>query len=821
MISLDTLLQDARYAIRSLARSPAFTLTAALTLALGIGANTAVFSLVDAVVLRPLPYAHPERLFLLAEQRAQGERRLASYPTFEDYRAQSSAWRLGFALGQPTRLRAEAGTERRLVARVSRGYLDVLGVRPLLGRGFLPEEEQPGGARVVVLTHRLWRERFGGDPGVLGRTLRFGEGPATVVGVLPHGIGYPTWAELYAPLASAPLTPALERRDVHVDSRVVARLQAGTSLDRARAELQRIGGALAAEHPRENAGWAPVTIPLSDDVTGAARPQLLVLLGAVGLVLLIACVNVANLCLARATSRRRELAVRVALGAGRLRLARQLAAEAGAVALLGGILGLAAAAWGVDLLVRLGRGAELSAAAADLLPRLDEVAVNGRVLSFTAAVSLLTGLLAGVAPGLHAAAGAPAAALQEGARGGEGRRAGRVRATLVIAEVALAAALLVGAGLMIDSFRNLGRVDPGFRPEGLLAVRVLPPSPAFDDPASDVLSLYRELVDAVAPLPGVQAVALVNNLPMSGTSMFSPVEIEGRETPEPRESVGLRAVSEGYFETMGIPVLRGRSLRAADMSRSGVAAVVVSQALADRYWPDGEALGRRLTLFRASAGRSDFGEPVSGEVVGVAQNVQHLSLDQAPEPVAYLPYTMSPWATTYLVVRGDRPEALLSSVRRELLRAEPDATLVEAGSVAAKLSSTLAPRSFMTATVAAFAAAALLLAAIGLYGVLAYLVGRRTREIGIRMALGARAADVLRHVVGHAMALVGLGLGAGALLALFLARSLRGLLFGIEPADPATFAAVAALLAGVGLLASGLPAWRAARVDPSTALRSE
>jgi putative ABC transport system permease protein len=810
-------MNELRYALRSLRRSPSFALAAVVALGLGIGATTAVFSVVDGVLLRPLGYAEPDRLVVVyARHPQQGDFYSPSYPDFRDWRGQAGDVFDGMAFlrSESLLLRGTDGAQRLNGAHVSEGFFAVLGTRPLLGRAFLPEEERPGGPRVLVLKYATWQGRFGGDPTVVGRTLDFGEGAYTVIGVMPRDFTYPAWGDVYAPLAAIPQArEVLEQRDFRVDNRVIARLRPGVSEAQGTARLEALSRRLAAAYPAENADWNAMVVGVREEMVSGVRPALLVLFGAVTLVLLVACADVANLLLVRATARSRELMVRAALGASRWRVARLLLAEALLLAVAGGALGLVLAGWGIDL---------LKAAAPANLPRLDDVGMNAGVLAFTVATALLTALVFGVAPALHAARLDLAAGMREGTRGaGTGARRQRLRSGLVVAQVALALVLLVGAGLLLRSFAGLRRVDPGFDPERLLTLRVEPPAARYDTPEK-LVALYRAIEDAVAALPAVERVGFVNHLPVTGTSVVSPMQVEGRAPESAAQDVVLfRVADERYFAALGQQVVKGRGLTAADMAPSATA-VVVNEATARQYWPNEEPLGRRITLFKQAPGRVDFGQPVRGEVVGVVRDVIFRRPGEPAVPEAYVPLPVNPWRSAFLTVRTrGSPEAVVGPVRRAVVAVDADIPVAAITPVAELLADRLAEQRFSVTLLAAFAGSALLLAAIGVYGVMSYAVAQREREIGVRTALGAQRADVLRLILGDGARLALAGVLLGTALAGAATRLLASMVYGVGVRDATTFAGGAALLGAVALLASYVPARRAARVDPSIALRAE
>jgi putative ABC transport system permease protein len=817
---MDTLLADLRYAVRTLRKSPGFATAAILTLALAVGSNTAVFSVVNGVLLRPLPFAEQDRLFMLAEQSRQGAFRPPSYPTFLDWRAQSSAFAdVAYVRGGGQRLAGPDGVQSLVASAVSTGFFATLGERPLFGRLFTPDEERAG-AHVAVLSYALWQARFGGDPHILGKTLSLTAGVFTVVGVLPHDMAYPPWAseQLYMPIATVAATDrALTQRGFHADCRIIGRLKRGVTREQAKTDLDGVAQREAAAYPEFNADWTSVALfPLRDEILFNTTPQLLVLVVAVGLVLTIGCVNVANLTLARASARRRELAIRAALGAGRGRVVKQLLTESVVLACWGGALGVVAAYAAIALLKR---------AAPTVLPRLDTVQVDGWVLAFALGVTIVTAVATGLLPALRAARPDLTDSLKEGTAGaGTGHRRQRLRAALVISEIALAVILVVGAGLLIRSLWQLRAVNPGFEPEGLVTFFISPPPLRAQDPAS-LAALYTQVQDAARALPGVTSVALTNFPPLSGGGLPSPVEIPGR-APDPLHDprVWFMTVSPGYFRTMRIPVRAGREFTEADLAPG--AAVLVSEAFARAFWAGLDPIGRQVTLHKAVQGRPDFGASMPGTVVGVVGDVRHFGLDTPPEPQVYVPFTRNVWGHMSLVVRTSVPPAtLLATLGRTVRQVDPEIPMTLSGgrSAAGPLDITggLESRQLDTWLLGSFAASALVLAGIGIYGLLAYSVGQRRREIGIRLALGASRGDVVSQVVGDGIRLAGVGIGLGVVIALVVTRLLAALLFGVPASDPPTFVSVVALLTLVSLFASYLPARRAAQLDPLTALRSE
>ncbi len=824
---MNALLQDLRYGARRLARSPGFTAVAALTLALGIGANTAIFSVVDAVLLRPMPYGDPERLVLVWDrmERSAIERAPVSAPDLADFRRLAKGF-AGFAATNnvsEVALTGDGPPEQIKVANVTGNFFDVLGVAPRLGRGFEPADDAPippeafSGlpeafpSTAMLLTDGLWRRRFGGDPAVVGKAVWLNGQPMTVVGVLPPGYellmppdaGMPTDVDAYSPLridlASGP-------RD-NQWLRVIARLAPGTTLAAAQAEMDSI----AARHREEHAFHANMGIdvevrPMRGDVVHHVRPALVALLGAVGFVLLIACANVANLLLARSAVRRREMAVRAALGAGRGRLFRQVLSEGVLLAVPAALLGLGLAWIGVRLLLAL-RPPDL--------PRLDEVGLDPRVLAFTLAAAVAAALLATLAPALSASLERPGSALAE--RGGDGLGGGgrlRLRGVLVVTEVALSLVLLIGAGLMLRSFLELARVRPGFDPAGALTYKLSLPFPDYPNPEART-RFFQKLEERMAAEPGVEAVGAVFPMPLGGRFWTGPY---GRAAdPEERwneQEADFRVITPGYFDALGIRLLAGRALAAGDLDERRAVAVI-DAGLAARLWPDGGAVGERL-------GIDLFGEKVLLEVVGMVEPVRHAGITEPPRETIYLPLHFMPWSPMTVAVRtAADPETLAGPVRAGVRALDPGLPVYALRPLSAYVREALAATRFTLVLAAVFAGLALALAAIGLAGVLAYAVRRRRHEIGVRVALGARPGDVVRLVVGRGLLLVALGIVLGLAAALALSRSLAGLLYGVTATDPATYAALAGLLAAVAVAASWVPAQRAARIDPVTALRAE
>jgi predicted permease len=820
---MNGMLQDLRWAVRALAKSPGFTLAAVATLALGIGANTAIFSLVDGILLRPLEFREPERLVAVwgRFRSPDLDTNPLSVPELEDLRRQAGGTLESITGFSPTsaNLTGVDQPERIQAMVVTTNFFDVLGASPARGRTFAAEDDAGGIGTAAVITDGLWRRRFGGAPDVIGRNMRLDDDDFTVIGVMPRGFGQPgdtgpSPVEIWVPSNFRIPQLPFEQRSARFVA-VIARLAPGVSRSQAQARLAGIADRVRLQNPDQyapRAGWSLRLLPLFDQVVGNVRPALFVLLGAVGLVLLIGCANVANLSLARSAEREREIAVRAALGAGRLRVVRLLLTESLVLALLGGGLGVLLAVWGSDLLVSL---------TATNLPRVGEIGIDLRVLAFTLALTVLTGIAFGLIPALQMSRGDLQPALKDATRGATaGRARGRTRAFLVVAEIALALVLLVGAGLLLESFRRLLAVDPGFEPEGLLTAQVslpVPNQPERGKYYSDEMqrTFYRQVLAELSASPGVRAAGLSSNLPLSGGSNLGAFRIEGRPVPpgEPPPLAEFRAVSPGYFRLMEIPVLAGRELDEKDRSDAPFVAVV-NRALARRFWPGEDPVGRRIRIGPDGA--------VELTIVGVVGDVRQLRLESEPEPELYFPYEQAPSGTLTLVVRADRsPENLAPTMRAAVRAVEREQPVYNVLTMRQLLGRAVAPRRISMLLLNAFAVLALGLAAVGIYGVMAYGVAQRRREIGVRMALGAHRADVLRLVVGQGMALALAGVGVGLVAAFGLTRVLASLLYGVSRTDPRVFFGLSALLVAVALVACWLPARRASGLDPLAALRTE
>jgi putative ABC transport system permease protein len=803
----DEMFQDLRYGVRMLLKHPGFTFIAVLTLGLGIGANTAIFSIVNAVLLRPFPYQAPERLVILRERGSGGGAGFSpSYPNFADWRAQNTVCSSMAAVRQNESFNLTGtGEPERLQGRlVSAEFLSTLGIEPLLGRDFLAEEDRPGATPAAILSYGLWQRRFGEDPGIIGKQLTLNNQSFTVVGITPANFQFWAEADVTVPIGLSAGRFRLRGADPGAD--VVARLKPNVSQEQAETELNMIAARLEQQYPESNKGRRVRVTPLHERFVGDVRQPLLILLAAVGLVLLIACANVANLLLVRASARQKEMAMRMALGAGRWRIIRQLLTESVLLAALGAAFGILLAHWGTSL---------IAGHLPDGIPRLQEAEVDAPALVFTLAVSLLTGLLFGLAPALQASRPNLTQWLKEGDRGSSGRRQ-RLRSLLVVGEVALTLTLLVGAGLLIQSFRRVLQVDPGFNTQNLLAMQLSVNNPD----GQQVANFFEQLQQNVRNLPGVKSVAVSDGIPFGGAN-YPAFIIEGRPDSERKRS-GLRyAVSPDYFQTMGIELIKGRVFTAQD-TRDSQRVVVINEVLAQRYFPNEDPLGKRLKHGPASP---------SLEIVGVVRHVEHYNLDgqQSVQPQFYINFDQTPLQALPSSVRfinlltradGD-PVRLASAVRGQIAALNKDQAVFNVRTMEQIVAQSVAPRRFSMLLLTVFAVVALALASIGIYGMMSYAVAQRTREIGVRMALGAQSGNVLRLVIGQGMKLVLAGVALGLVASVALTQTIKNLLFGVSATDPATFAAIALLLIAVALLACWIPARRATKVDPQVALRCE
>ncbi|MCY1021023.1 ABC transporter permease [Pyxidicoccus sp. MSG2] len=816
-------IQELRHAARMLARHPGFTAVALFTLALGIAANTAIFSVADAVLFSPLPYATPDRLVMVWGMSPNRDRQTVSPANFLDWRAQTESFEGMAAFSHvPFNLAGDGTPEVVRGASVSANFFQVLGTPAALGTTFLASAEGAGAPNTVVLGHGLWKRRFGGDPRVLGRMLRLNDVSYEVVGVMPERFEWPTVVPTHVSAADAPqlFVPAVHRdipqlgTDTTQDTsawrdgnylRVVGRLKPGVTLEGASRELDTIAARLAQEYPESNARSGIGLVPLREQLVGNVRSALWVLLAAVGLVLVIACANVANLFLARASARRQELTVRLALGARRSQLVRQLLTESVLLALAAGALGLLLALWGMDALLAL---------VPPELPRLGAVGLDGRVLAFTLLTSLATGVLFGLVPALQASRPDLNGVLRQGGGGRFSGAGQRSRGALVVGEVALAVVLLISAGLLLRSLWSMQAVELGFRADGVLTWRVSLPAAEYPDDARQA-AFFQRLQERVEALPGVKSVGAVSDLPLGGDNIWRVMDIEGQPRPEAGDerSVGFQVVTPGYFRTLGIPLKRGRDVASSDRADTQLV-VLVNESTARQYWPGQEPLGQRIRL------GSDSDAPWR-TVVGVVGDVRQGGALKEPRPEVYVAALQDTFHFILFTARteGD-PARLVSGVREAVAALDPNLAIAQVRTMEEVIASAMARPRFLSTLVALFAVLALLLAGVGLSGVIAYMARQRTQEIGIRMALGARPVDVLRLVLGRGMRLALAGVGLGLVGAWAATRGMASQLYGVSATDPLTFGGLALVVMAVTLVATWLPARRATRVDPLVAMRS-
>ncbi|HKS27514.1 MAG TPA: ABC transporter permease [Pyrinomonadaceae bacterium] len=810
---MKTLLQDLKYGARMMWKSPGFTAIAVIALALGIGANTAIFSVVNTLILRPLPYRDSDRLVTVWEfNRPRNRHQNVINPgNFMDWRDQNSVFEAMAAFidtrtnltgkDEPVELPAQVATTN---------LFQVLGVEPIKGRGFT-EEDATSDANPVIISYNLWQTRFGSDSKIIGQRVTLSGKGSTIIGVMPAGF---QWfikkgsltgkaPELWMPVK---FTEAERGRKGRAWS-AVARLKPNVTIEQAQTEMSTIGSRLEQQYAQFNTGWGVEVVPLREQFVGELRPALWILLGAVGFVLLIACANVANLLLARAASRHREMAIRIAMGANRMRVVRQLLTESILLSALGGALGLLLAWWGIEVLMAF--------SPRDLLT-LDKIGINVTVLLFTLGVSFLTGVIFGIVPAIEATRLNTSEMLKEGSKSiGGSPRARRLTSAFVVAQIALSLVLLVGAGLMLKSLMRLQSVNPGFDSDNLLTMRVILPGSKYkEDP--QVVGFFKQAVERIEALPGVKSAGAVSFLPFTGLAAATRYKIEGKPEPPPGQSPGgdVRVVDNNYFRTMGIPLRSGRNFNAQEQAEARHV-VIINETLAKQYFPNEDPIGKRITI-------SMMEEPVPSEIIGVVGDVKHMSLDGEVKPMTYWPHPELVYNSMTIVVKtsGD-PLQLAAAVQREIQAIDPNQPVSDVRTMEQWLSESVARARFNTLLLGLFSALALLLAAVGIFGVISYSVTQRTHEIGIRMALGASARDVLKMVVGQGMlmALGGVALGLGA--SFLLTRVMSSLLFEVSATDPLTFIFISLLLMVVTLLACYIPARRATRVDPMTALRYE
>ena len=800
-----SLLHDLRYALRTMARNRGFTAVSVLALALGIGANSAVFTVVNSVLLEPLRFRNPEQLIVVRERNLK-----AGFPQFSlspgnylDYRDHNHTFS-GMAAFGGTGLNMSGGAEpeRLRGARVTNEFFSVLGRTPFLGRTFTAQEAQLGSHHVAILSYGLWQRRFAGTANVLGQTLKLNDELYTVVGVMPADFQFPARVEIWTPLAMN-LQNWQQRGGHYLGG--IGRLKAGSSMAAAQADLNTIAARAEKQFPESNSGWDTTLQSLQEAVVGRIRPAMLTLTAAVGFVLLIACVNLANLLLSRSAARRREIGIRSSMGAGRGRLIRQFLTESVLLSAIGAGAGLALAWIGTRLLVNL---------SPNILPRATEIALNGRALAFTAGVAVLTGILFGLAPAIHMAKTDLMAALREGARGNAiGFRRNRLRSVLVMGEVALALVLLSGAGLLMRSFYRLQSIEPGFDPHGMLTFRTNLPAAKYkgDEPQA---AFYRRALERIRALPGVEAAGAAQIFPLAGDDYILSFEQIGKP-PVPvgnEPSAAYYSATPGYFASLRIPIKSGRDFSEHDDASSPPVAII-SESMARQFYAGENPLGQRIRMGNGSK---------PAEIVGIVGDVRDQQLDEKGRPAVYEPAAQVPFGAMYFGVRtaGD-PASLIPAVRAVIREQDAELPLDAVGTVDSLVATSLSQRRFAMLLMAIFASLALVLAMVGIYGVISYSVTQATQEIGIRMALGARRGDVLRIVFGYAGVLMAAGLALGVVAALAAGRLLAAQLFEVKPTDPATYAAVASVLLATGLLACTIPALRAMRVDPLVALRNE
>jgi len=799
-------LHDFRHGLRLLVRSPGFSLVAIIALAVGIGANTAIFSVINTLLLQRLPYRDADRLAIVWEHNTVRQRKSnvvgpANFihwremnQVFEDLAAVTMTYSVTVTGGgDPEELQTQS---------VSGELFQILGVQPALGRAFAGAENQPD-SRVIIISDRLWRRRFGGDPTILQRPIVSQGIPYTVVGVMPPGFSFlDKSVDVWLPIGFTAQSRTPRGRSLMV----VGRLKQGITVERAQLDMTQVSATLTQMFPAFNTGWTSRVVPLREQLTGDVRPALLVLAGAVAFVLLIACANVANLLLARATARQRELAVRAALGAGRARLVRQLLAESVVLSAIGGLCGLLLAWWALGF---------LRAVVAERLPiqRLEMVGIDISVLVFTLVASLVCGLVFGAVPALTASGASLTDSLKEGGRSGSGSRGNRMRSAFVVVEVALALVLLVGAGLLLRSFMRLVDQNPGFDTTRTVTMRISMPGARYggEGQRAQFLTRFFQQVDA---LPGVEASGAISFLPLAGLGAATSMEIVGQPKPPQGEApvTDVRVISHEYLKTMGIPLLKGRLFNEQDAA-DGKGRVVINETMARRHWPDDDPIGKRVRI---------AWDDLEDEVIGVVGDVKHSGLDIETRATTYWPYARNPYGTMTITVRTTRDGGrVVTSIAGLVRQLDPELVVANVKTMEEVVSNSVAQRRLTMLLLTIFAGAALLLAGVGIYGVIAYSVTQRTQEIGIRMALGAQRGDVLRMVVRQALVLAVAGIVIGGGGALLLTRLMEGLLFQVRPADPVTFAVVSGVLAAVALLASYIPGRRATRVDPVIALRAE
>jgi predicted permease len=806
---MDSILRDLRFSVRSLLKRPGLTIIAIATLAIGIGANSAIFSVINALLLKPLPFPDPERIVAVWDKMpSRGvERNEVTIADYLDWVAQNKTFeQLGIYRWWSTNLTGGGSPERVQGFQVTANFLDIVGVKPIMGRGFTADENQPGKETVALLTYSLWQRRFGADPNIVNKTISTNGITRTVIGVMPPGFNYPKGAEIYAPLA---VMPELARNRGFHTYLGIGRLKPGVSITSAQAELDTIASVLEKQYPETNAGRGVVVYPILQDTVRMYSTALWVMMGAVGFVLLIGCANVANLMLARASARQREIALRSALGASRFRIVRQLLTESVLLGLAGGALGVLVAYWGVDLIRTASPGE-----AARFAPGWSNLGINLPVLGFTLLLSVLSGVVFGLAPAWQLSKPDLNGALKEGTRQATSS-SHRLRGLLVVAEVALSLMLLVSAGLLIRSFLELVKTNAGFDSENLITMNLVLPGAKYKERPQRA-AFFADLVQRVQQIPGVASAAVVNHLPLGGSNSSNSFLVEGVPEPPPGQEFDgrYRVVSPNYFQTMGISLLKGRNLDEHDQP-GAQPVVIVNETMAKKYWPNGDAIGQRMRF---------TGPPQENpwmQVVGIVQDVKH-EMNLPITSDYFVPHAQDPWQSMVLVAKTKvEPAAMAAPIREQVWSIDKDQPVFDVKTMREVRAISLALHSFSSVTLSIFAGVALLLSAIGIYGVMFYAVTQRTQEIGIRMALGARAFDVLKLIIKNGMSLALIGVVAGLAGAYGITRMLSSLLFGVSPTDFLTFGLVTFGLLMVALLACYIPARRATKVDPLVALRYE
>ena len=816
--------QDLRYGARMLLKNPGITFVVILALALGIGANTAIFSVVDAVLLRPLPYDESDRLVFLNETSKSMDEISISYPNFVDWRSQNSVFeKIGVVNYSSYNLTGSGEAERIVTGQMSADLFDALRAKPLMGRLYNNDEDKPGGTPVVVLSYPLWQRRFGGQPGILNQQLTLNAKSYTVIGIMPEGFQFPSRVEMWAPVGQLSGEASWQQRGNHPGLYGVARLKPGVTFEQAKAEMDKIAANLSAQYPNEIAGNGIGVRPLLEIFVGEIRRALWVLFAAVAFVLLIACANIANLLLARAQSRQKEMAIRAAMGAGRWRIARQLLTESVLLALIGGTLGMLIAQWGIKLILYI---------SPDAIPRSREISLDWRVLAFTIGLSFVTGILFGLVPALQAGVVDVHETLKETGRGTSGRH--WLRSSLVVVEVATTLVLLIGAGLMIRSFYQLQKVNPGFSYDHLTSFTVALPRKKYATNEQRE-QFYNRLFENLRGLPGVESTAAASGLPLGNNGWQTSFTIDGQPPPPPGQAPLMEAclVTPDYFQAMSIPLIRGRYfnehddrsfLAGKDLSKlnedqravAGLNAIIIDEEFARRFWPNEDPVGKRIRQGTSADA------PVL-TIQGVVGRVKMEGLSQDSKRVqGYFPFAQIPRGSMTVILKaaGD-PNQLIAAIRQQIKAIDPDQPIYNIRTMDEIRAESVAPERLNLTLLSIFAGIALVLAIVGIYGVMSYSVTQRTHEIGIRMAIGAQPRDVFRMVLGQGMMLALIGVGLGLMGAFGLTRLMATMLFGVEPTDPVTFAAIAALLTGVALVACYIPGRRATRVDPVESLRYE